>query len=610
MSSVAAAPPTVELQQRRSESLARLAPRELPSERKSAEFNGSRDSRWGVGLLLGLLILQVPLFLARPLGPDTELYDLQARTVLDGGVLYRDILEPNLPGVVVVHLLVRSVAGWSEVALRGFDLLVVAGVVWLLCRWSKDSDSAIRRRSNPWLALALFGFYFALGECDQCQRDLWALLPALGALTLHRQRRFSGSQDCRITRTAGWSALTEGALWAVACWIKPHVIVPGVLGFVVSSSARRFRRAAFADAAVVLLGGAVLSSGVITWLAATGAWPHLLETLTVWNPEYLHHGRANWSAVRVGSIFESLLPWSAAVPLAIVLTGLAVCRRFSRGTMAHDSGDHESTRTDSRLLAAFFVGWAAQALLLQNAFAYVQVPLVFLGVTVCWRDLAQSGVLPRERRALALAAATLVVLLDPHLATFTPTDWWVAVTRGSSPELQARLQVDPLPVRSDLEAVARHLSTRGLRDGDLTVYSANAVSLFRRLDCQPSTRFVFTDIHARIFIARRQEIVAALGESRQRYAVVCLLESGVPPAEVAAGAGDDLTSLDNWLSDTSRQKFPFNQSPVFRSGSYVVYEVDQPVGDLFIRDRRSAAHRPSASHPAPATPRATARVQP
>tara|TARA_B100001939_G_scaffold335217_1_gene337019 strand:+ start:608 stop:751 length:144 start_codon:yes stop_codon:yes gene_type:complete len=46
-----------------------------------------------------------------PLNSDTALFDVQAAEVLKGGVMYRDIVEPNLPGVVWIHLLIRSVAG-------------------------------------------------------------------------------------------------------------------------------------------------------------------------------------------------------------------------------------------------------------------------------------------------------------------------------------------------------------------------------------------------------------------------------------------------------------------------------------------------------------------
>ncbi len=79
------------------------------------------------GLLLALLVSQVPIFVRLTLTPDAVLYDLQAGCLLEGGVLYRDVLEPNLPGVVWIHAVVRSVAGWSPEALqRGLARLQAA----------------------------------------------------------------------------------------------------------------------------------------------------------------------------------------------------------------------------------------------------------------------------------------------------------------------------------------------------------------------------------------------------------------------------------------------------------------------------------------------------
>ena len=63
------------------------------------------------------------MFLRMPETNDAEMFDLQAWLIADGGVMYRDVLEPNLPGVVWIHLLVRVIGGSSSEALRVYDLL-------------------------------------------------------------------------------------------------------------------------------------------------------------------------------------------------------------------------------------------------------------------------------------------------------------------------------------------------------------------------------------------------------------------------------------------------------------------------------------------------------
>src|SRR6188474_3156780 len=87
-----------------------------------------------VALVAMAIVVHGPLFVRSPLGPDPVMYDLQAQLVRDGGVLYRDMLEPNLPGAVWMHLAVRSVGGRSSEALRLFDLMWFGAAALLATR--------------------------------------------------------------------------------------------------------------------------------------------------------------------------------------------------------------------------------------------------------------------------------------------------------------------------------------------------------------------------------------------------------------------------------------------------------------------------------------------
>ena len=98
--------------------------------RLDAWQGGSAGLAW---LFLGaLLITNVPLLLCMPLTNDTVMYDLQAQNLLQGGVLYRDILEPNFPGVVWLHVAIRALLGWSSVAMRFTDMVIFFSSVGLL----------------------------------------------------------------------------------------------------------------------------------------------------------------------------------------------------------------------------------------------------------------------------------------------------------------------------------------------------------------------------------------------------------------------------------------------------------------------------------------------
>src|SRR5205807_10230107 len=91
--------------------------------------------------MVSLLTAALPLFLCLPLWADATHYDLCARNLLSGGTLYRDIFDMNLPGMVWLHALVRSLLGWRSEALRAVDLSIVTAVAALLLRWINASGS-------------------------------------------------------------------------------------------------------------------------------------------------------------------------------------------------------------------------------------------------------------------------------------------------------------------------------------------------------------------------------------------------------------------------------------------------------------------------------------
>ena len=53
---------------------------------------------------------------------DTYAFDLYLHGMQEGKVLYRDMIENNLPGVMWVHGITRSLFGWSSVAMRAVDI--------------------------------------------------------------------------------------------------------------------------------------------------------------------------------------------------------------------------------------------------------------------------------------------------------------------------------------------------------------------------------------------------------------------------------------------------------------------------------------------------------
>ncbi|HVJ85949.1 MAG TPA: hypothetical protein VM452_09920 [Caulifigura sp.] len=510
-----------------------------------------------------------PLFVRSPLGPDPVMYDLQARLVGDGGVLYRDILEPNLPGAVWIHLAVRSVFGWSPEALRLFDL------GWFLVAAWFATGLMPFRGSRRWLVIAFMAAgYFTLSEWCHCQRDVWTLPFVLSAVSL-RVSRFSAGGS----RWNYCVALCEGVLWGCAVWLKPHVVVPAVfVVFATWLASMKGRRvgAMLAQEGFVILGGAVVGMTGVLWLVRHDAWSPLWSILTEWNRDYVASSGNRWSWERLWSIQERLAPWSllhlVAAPIALWTLG----RVFIHARSA-DARPVDSTALRPCVIAALYFGWLVQSLLLQHLFDYVHVPALILAAmvvaTIPTPRLAAEGSIGRVGFAAVVVLAAGFLLQGGRLS-----EWRRCVSGPATPELRNRLARLPLPEWTQLAQVEQYLRQRGVRDGELTAYHTHTIHLYPALGVTPSTRYVFTETHLRLFSKRAGEIAEALARSGQRFVVSDLLEAGLE-ASVALDDSDP----DNWRTACpggALDSFPFDQPVVFRAGPYLVHEVTRPMGPV------------------------------
>ncbi|MGH7202717.1 MAG: hypothetical protein ACREJB_19075 [Planctomycetaceae bacterium] len=568
-------------------------------------------SRWfsltAWAALAGLLIANLPLMACMPLTADPVLYDLQARTALEGGVLYRDIVEPNLPGIVWVHMAVRTLFGWSSVALRLFDIVVVTGIVALLAGWVHRQPSrgvpprpgparpgsALKTATVPIVALLLFWFYFSLSEWTHCQRDVWLMLPALCAAWLRWRQTLRLSLEPRANRQAAfaWGVL-EGVLWAAAFWIKPFVALPALAAIIVSALLTRRWRLVAADGLGVLGGGLIVGGLGSAWLLETGAWPHFWEMALEWNPAYFAAGRERWSLERYLSLQERFYPWSLvhliAVPLAL-LNLLRVRPGFSEDRVSgHDDarnpvsqkipGFCETAR--AALLSALYLGWVFEAHCLQHLFDYAHVPGTMLGVALAALHWPRR---PETRRfaGLCLAAGVVVAALTSPATQPRRLAWWpVCLTEGSTYEVRAALQIVPVPNWNDLEPVIAFLEKQDPADGELTAYNVFLIHLYPELELRPSTRYAFLNILIIVFKDRSETIQAALEQSRQRFVVSSLIEDGMSARDLDAVDPADPPRLPPAFPRERLSQFPYNQRLVFRSGQYVVHEIVNPVGPL------------------------------
>ncbi len=293
-------------------------PAAAPAKRPRPRSQAAREARtlallsWAA--LAGVLVAGVPIFLCMPVWFDTYHYDVCIRTLMHGGVLYRDVFDNNLPGIVWLQTGVRLLVGWRTDAIRLADLAFFTGGVLLLLRW-------VPRGARIWTAVAFYTFYLFVPETCPCERDIWMLLPALIGLTLRRAQVRRLVQGSPAVLAVVGRAAAEGLWWGAGVWIKPFVFVPGfACWFVGLLQVLRLRKGRAwlltADAAGLLAGGAIAGGLGLLWLWRSGSWPYFWDILLVWNRDYA----AFTNRVRLPHwwVFMVLyVPWSAVPVMAV-----------------------------------------------------------------------------------------------------------------------------------------------------------------------------------------------------------------------------------------------------------------------------------------------------
>lgn len=507
--------------------------------------------------LIGLLAAGLPLFLCMPLWVDVTLYDILARNVLRGGVPYRDMFDNNLPGMLWIHLLLRPLLGWSSVALRAVDVLVVGSTIWLLVRFTGHF--------RVWAALLLVAFYLSTTEWCHCQRDVWALLPAMRALQL----RFF-----QVVNSANWSgrkvfflSLLEGLLWGAAVWIKPFIMIPAITSWLMSVCLTRREAVDVGKQVTIgalgLLAGGLLAGGAgIAWLVQSGGWPYFVEVFRDWNPRYFVMADP-WPSRLVDFVLR-FFPWNLVHLLAIPVALTILSDEWK-----------SSARVSPRaaLLAAMYLGWFVQAHFFQQNFDYLLTPPVMLALAVLasrpwWRD----------RPALTGALVTLflgaALVWHPVLNGNRLVLWKRCLAEGSTAELRDLLTLSTrveTPCWTRLEKLATELSTLDLHDGELTCPTESTVPLYLALDLKPSTRFVMLQSIIGFFPTHWPDIRQELRASRQRYVVGDVRRAGLRGAqETAMQPGDPLALPPDFPAEW-KNVYPWSKSAVFRQGGYFVY---------------------------------------
>ncbi len=522
----------------------------------------SRQASASIGwfCLILLLVVGAPQFVCMPVTNDVSYYDIQARTALRGGVLYRDMVEPNLPGVVWIQMLVRSVAGWSTEVLRSFDLVVfllIAGLFGI-----GNSCGSESRTVGVWTSLVLVLAYFSVSEWCHVQRDVWLLLPvAVSMLLRHRQVERFARKPVLLSSVSGWG-FVEGLCLGAGVWIKPHVVIP--VGCVwIASVLRQPFRSVLADLAGLLTGGVLAGLAGIAWLAVSGAWPWFLDMMLHWNPEYVQAGGSLWKGFILRAMLYRLSPFCLVHLLAVPVAAVVILK----GGRAGDR------RGPLWLPAVLYLSWCAQVVLLQHPYDYVHLPPILLGIVLLVLWLGLDWRQHPGRRLFAYAALCVAVMFSPAKDSHRVRLWTASLRSGSTSELRNKLAQIPYPDWEDLERVGEFLADQNVQDGEVTCWSNDLVHLYRDLDLEPSTRFVYADTHLRYFPSRREEIQKALVASKQRYVLTNLMAGGLIADQAKAIGPEGQLGFPPGFPEELRREFPWNLPIAFRAGSLVVHRI-------------------------------------
>lgn len=528
--------------------------------------------------LLSVLIVCLPIFVCMAPWVDATFYDICARVILRGGVLYRDTFDTNLPGMAWLHLVIRAMFGWRSEVIRAADFTVVAGIAFLLVHWDRTQP----RYARIWTAAALLAYYLSTSEWCQNQCDVWMLLPCLLALYLQRRQLLASHWAIGTFLLSG----LEGLLWGAAVWIKPMALVPALACWLFSILWRY--RAAVVWQTILLEGTGLLMGGLLVgvagslWLWQTGAWGPFWDIMLNWNPEYqdfFMRWPQRWKHLK--QWFFTSLPWCLVHGVALPLAAITLASVFRRREVPIDK------RPSQALLAVLYFSWIGQVLLFQGWYPYHWTPAVLLGLALAatWVRVPAE---PQWRFALSfhlLLFAGLALFTHPVLRPQRLAAWPACVTQGSTNELRDRLALAPeqgvMGGTSDwvaLEHIAAFLRKQDLREDEPICLHESTMPLYLELNKTPALRFLFFAQATGVYRAHRQQMLVEMSASGTRYVVSDLRMAGIrrhyPSDENEAVPPPRFPKSLAAL-------FPWSEPIVFRSGRYAVHRVCKPIRKLW-----------------------------
>lgn len=271
-----------------------------------------RADRALAGLLYASIAFFVFVVTTFGYGRDQGIYTVVARTVLDGGMPYRDAFDFKPPGIYLIYALARLVFGSWQGGIRVIEALgmiaTVAVSMHLAERWWHNRLIGLVAGAMAMLVHAQLDFWHT------AQPETFGGMLTVFAIAV-------GTREARSPLQYG----VCGAIFGLAGLLKPPLAGGGaVLALWAAHHALELRagwRAAVRPVVCVFIGGALPFVAVLIWFWARGALDAMVETLFVFTP---HYTRLGWEGRGFFSLlgqafYEWLLGYSSLVSFGLLL---------------------------------------------------------------------------------------------------------------------------------------------------------------------------------------------------------------------------------------------------------------------------------------------------
>jgi len=471
-------------------------------------------------------------------GRDQGIYAVVGRTILDGGMPYRDAWDFKPPGIYVVYAAARALSGGAQWGIRALELGGLAAMVWMFCKLA-------HRWWGQWRIGLWAGFLAALVHA---QLDFWHTAQPETFGGMLSVAGLWAATDRQATRHR-WPYLVCGVLFGCAGLLKPPLAGGGAVvavwaGWQAMQSQpapgrrpNRWRQLS-RPAGWVLLGGALPFALCLLWFWARGALPALQETLLGFTPHYTALGWQEHQLVElVGkALLEWLLGYCSLITAGLLLTLVLWRRLQSQSGIALLLG----------VVAIQLLGVALQGKFFPYHYAAAW-PLTALIAAVGWWHAWRLAV-ARGRGAIALFCLALLGAGVLRTATkdVQGSFWLRSARRIHLYVLRAEDQpaADGLATVADVNAAANHRLAAQLRQrvapGD-SIYVWGFEPVLYDLSERPSaSRFIY-NVPQRV----------SWSAEASRHELIDELRS-CPPAAIVVASKDTLPMVTGDLSDSAQ----------------------------------------------------------